>query len=51
MEEKRNYRLSTSVSEGIVEIVITGEVTKNTIDRLHAEVIKIIREKSQSCAL
>jgi len=28
MAEKFAYRLSSSVSEGIIEIVITGELTK-----------------------
>ena len=51
MEEKTKYQLSTSVSEGIVEIVITGEVTKNTIDRLHAEVITILSAKNAKAVL
>lgn len=46
MEEESAYRLSISVSEGIVEIVIAGELTKNALDRLHDEVIKSIREEN-----
>lgn len=51
MEEKTNYQLSTSVSEEIIEIVITGEVTKNTFNRLHAEVITIVKEKNAKAFL
>lgn len=51
MEEKSTYRLSTSVSESIIEIVITGELTHNSVDTLHAEVIKIIREKHGKAVL
>ncbi len=51
MEENTNYKLSTSVNEGIVEIVITGELTKNTVDRIHAEVITIIRESNAKAVL
>jgi hypothetical protein len=51
MEENTNYKLSTSVNEGIVEIVITGELTKNTVDRLHAEVITIVRENNGKAVL
>lgn len=51
MEEKTDYQISTSVNEGIIEIVITGELTKNTINRLHAEVIAIIRENNAKAVL
>ncbi len=51
MEENTNYKLSTSVNEGIVEIVITGELTKDTLDRLHAEVITIVRENNAKAVL
>ncbi len=51
MEEKTNYQLSTSVSEEILEIVITGEVTRNTIDELHTEVITIIKGKNAKAVL
>jgi hypothetical protein len=51
MEENTDYKLSISVNEGIVEIVITGELTKKTLDRLHAEVITIIRDKDAKAVL
>ncbi|MBN1998386.1 hypothetical protein JW935_12585 [candidate division KSB1 bacterium] len=51
MEDQTNYRLSCSVSEGIVEIVITGELTKDTIDNLHVDVIEIIRGKNAKAVL
>jgi hypothetical protein len=41
--EKTNYQLSISVNEEIVEIIFTGEVTEDTIDRLHTEVIRGIK--------
>jgi hypothetical protein len=45
MGKKINYQLSTSINEGIFELVITGEVTKDTLDQLHAEVITILKGK------
>jgi hypothetical protein len=36
---------------GILEIVLTGEVTDITIDRLHAEIMKIIKEKNAKAVL
>jgi hypothetical protein len=51
MEEKINYLISTSVNEGIIEMVMTGEVTNNTFDRLRADVVTIIREKKAEALL
>ena len=51
MEENINYKLSTSVRDGIVEIVLTGKITKNALDRLRAEVITILREKNAKAVL
>ena len=51
MKENTDYQLSTSVSDGILEIIIKGELTKNTIDRLHAEVITIIRKEKAKAVL
>jgi hypothetical protein len=51
MDEKTNYQISSLVNEGIIEIVITGEVTKSTMDRLHAEVITIIKEANAKAVL
>jgi hypothetical protein len=51
MEEKLNYQLSTSVNEGILEIVLTGELTKYDIDMIRAEIIEIIRNTSTKVIL
>lgn len=51
MEAKTDYQLSTSVNEGIVEIVVTGEITRNRIDRLHNEVITIVKGKGARAVL
>jgi hypothetical protein len=51
MKENSNYQISTSVRDGIVEVVITGEITKNTLDRLRAEVITILREINPKAVL
>ena len=51
MEEKINYQLSTSANEGIIEIVFTGEVTKNTINRLHTDVITILKGTNAKAVL
>lgn len=51
MEENINYRLSATVRDEIVEIVITGEITKATLDRLGAEVITILRDNNAKAVL
>ncbi len=51
MEEKTNYQLSSSINEGILEIVGKGVVTENTIDRLHDEIIKIVMTKNAKAVL
>jgi hypothetical protein len=51
MEENISFQLSSSVNDGIVEIVFTGEITKNTLDRLRAEVITILREDNAAAVL
>ena len=51
MVEKANYKLSFSVNDGIVEIVLTGELNKHAIDMVHAEVIKILKENNAKAAL
>lgn len=51
MEEKTNYHFSFSLNEGVVEVVITGELTKYSIDTLHAEVISIVIEKNAKAVL
>lgn len=51
MEDNTNYQLSTSVSDGIVEVIVIGEITDKTLDRLRTEVITIIREKNAKALL
>ena len=51
MEEKTHFQLSASVNGGIVEIVITGEISKDDLDALQAEVIAILREKNAKSSL
>ncbi len=43
MEEKTEYHLSTSVGGGIVEIVLTGKVTKTGVETLTHEVLGIAK--------
>ena len=38
METRKDYQLSTSVNDGIIEIIITGEITNSTVDDLRNEV-------------
>jgi len=51
MEEMITHQLSASVDEGILEIVITGEVTKQTIDKLHADAMNMITGESAKAVL
>jgi len=44
MTDKIAYQISISVNEGIMEIVLEGEVTAATINSLHLDVIKSIQE-------
>lgn len=37
MDKKADYQLSYSLNEGILEIVITGELTKEAIHILHSD--------------
>jgi hypothetical protein len=43
MEKKAEYQLTTSVNEGMLEIIMTGKVTGSSIEKLHSEVIAIIK--------
>jgi hypothetical protein len=43
MEKKAEYQISSSVNEGILKIVLTGEVIKTEIEKLVNEVIAIIK--------
>ncbi|MFC1885174.1 STAS/SEC14 domain-containing protein [Thermodesulfobacteriota bacterium] len=51
MEDKTNYKISTSVNEGITEITITGEVAKDAIDQLHDEVVTMLKGKDTKALL
>jgi hypothetical protein len=51
MEEKTNYHITTSMNEGIVEIVFTGKITEYTIKMLHNEVIRTIQDKNAKAVL
>jgi hypothetical protein len=43
MENKQKYIISTSVDEDILEIIITGEITRNFLEKLQNEVIAAIK--------
>jgi hypothetical protein len=51
MEEDVSYQLSTSVNDDIVEIVVTGKLTKDSIEGLRTEGIKIFRETKAKAIL
>ena len=51
MEEKAKYQISISVKEGTTEVVITGEVTKDNIDQLHADMIALLKENKPEAVL
>lgn len=42
MEEKVGYQISTSERDGILEVVFTGEVTKNSVEKLAIDGASII---------
>ncbi|MCE5212059.1 MAG: hypothetical protein LLG40_10935 [Deltaproteobacteria bacterium] len=46
MGKDTEYKISTSEKEGILEIVIKGEITKDSIGKLQSEVIEIIKSKN-----
>ena len=43
MEKKAEYQLTTSVNEGMFEIIITGKVTAISIEKLYNEVTAVIK--------
>jgi len=51
MEENTTYQISTSVNDKILEIVVTGIIQRNALDRLRAEVITILRETKTKAIL
>ena len=46
-----DYQLSTSLDEAILEIIITGEITKESINLLRDEVLEIIRNTNAKAVL
>jgi hypothetical protein len=46
MEKKAEYQISSSVNEGILEIVLTGEVANSDIEKLTKEVTTIKKENN-----
>jgi hypothetical protein len=46
MEEKKEYQLVTSVNEGILEIIITGELPINAVDKQLDEINAIAKTKN-----
>jgi hypothetical protein len=43
MEKKAEYQISASVNEGLLEIVLTGEVAESAVNNLANEIITIIK--------
>lgn len=46
MEKKAEYQISSSVNEGILEIILTGEVIESDAEKITNEVTAIIKENS-----
>ncbi len=46
MEKKAEYQISSSVNEGILEIILTGEVLESATEKISNEVIAIIKQNS-----
>ena len=44
MENKAEYQISSSVNEGIFEIILTGELIESAAEKISNEVIAIIEE-------
>ncbi len=51
MEEQINFQLLVSLNEEIIEIIIKGEVTKQQIDRLHTDVISVIKKNKAKAVI
>ena len=45
MAKNAEYQISSSVNDGILEIILTGEVTESTVEKWSNEVIAIIKAK------
>ncbi|MDI6743648.1 MAG: hypothetical protein QMD11_13015 [Smithella sp.] len=46
IEKKAEYQISSSVKEGIFEIILTGEVIESAAEKISNEVIAIIEENN-----
>ena len=51
MDEKTDYQISFCVNDGILEIVVMGQVAKEDLNKLHAEIIAIVKEQNTGAAL
>jgi len=51
MRENPDYQFSTSFNEGILEIVFTGELTRQTLDLPRAEIMTLIQENNAHAVL
>jgi hypothetical protein len=51
MEKKEKYRVSASVNEGILEIVVIGEITSSTYENVTNEVNAIIKSNDAMKAI
>jgi hypothetical protein len=51
MEKNAEYQISSSVNEGIFEIILTGEVMENDAEKITNEVTAIIKEHSMENVL
>ena len=43
MTKKTEYQLSSSVNEGILEIIITGKITANTVKNIDEEIVALFK--------
>ena len=46
MEKRSKYQISSSVNEGILEIILTGEVIESAAEKITNEVTAIIKSNS-----
>ncbi len=51
MKNTTNYQTSTSLNEGIIEIKITGEVTKASVKNMQNEIFAITKSKTSKAVL
>jgi len=51
MENKEKYQVSSSVNEGILEIIVTGEITASTYKNVTNEVNAIIKSNDAKKAI